>query len=76
MAQDSSQQKRKRPWRSTTVLLAAVPLLCLALAACSSPFKGEPEPPHEQSGWELGHSNADYPTQEEMDNQDDVPLAP
>jgi hypothetical protein len=76
MANSCNEQNRNRLPRSAAVTLAAGFALCLGLAACSSPFKGEPEPPREQSGWELGHNNADYPTQQDMDNQDDGQPAP
>lgn len=54
-------------WR-LAAMLAAVPVL---LAGCSSPFKGDPPPPRESSGWRLDQSDADWPTQEQMDEQDE-----
>lgn len=62
----SGSARRPRAWR----VAARLALFVLA-AGCSSPFKGDPPPPRESSGWRLDRSNADWPTQEQMDEQDE-----
>lgn len=49
---------------------AATLALCAALAACESPFKGEPQRPKDQSGWQLDEDK-DIPDQEQLDLPDE-----
>lgn len=49
--------------------LVALPAMVLGLASCESPFKGESQRPREPSGWEVDDSNASFPTQRELDDE-------